>query len=45
MRAVWDYHARIASVLDSDAALDLLIVRLGEALAGAARPGDSARRS
>jgi len=45
MRAVWDYHARIASVLDSDAALDLLIVRLGEALAGAPRPGDSARRS
>ena len=45
MRAVWDFHVRIASALDSDAALDLLIVRLGEALAGAARPGDSARRS
>jgi DNA polymerase III gamma/tau subunit len=45
MRAVWDYHVRIAPALDSDVALDLLIVRLGEALAGAARPGDSARKS
>lgn len=43
MRAVWDFYVRVQPATDSTAALDLLVVRLGEALAGVTTPGASAR--
>lgn len=45
MRAVWDYYVRVQPASDPYAAMDLLIVRLGEALAGASQPGGSARKT
>ena len=43
MRVIWDFYARVGGVAEGQAGLDLLVVRLGEALAGSATPGASVR--
>jgi DNA polymerase III subunit gamma/tau len=43
-RVIWDYYNRVKPLIDSYASLDLFMVRVAEALSGASKPGDSARR-
>lgn len=43
LRVIWDYHVRVGSVAEAQAGMDLLVVRLGEALSGTKVPGGSVR--